>query len=112
MRTSSRFAAVFAGGVAGALARAVVAEGVAPIWSTLLVNLAGAALLGYVIVALPERRPLLGTGFCGALTTFSALQLDALRMLDDGHVIRAAAYLGLTAVAGWLALAAGRRLAR
>jgi len=89
-----------------------VAEAVPSPWATLLVNLLGAAILGYVIVALPERRPLLGTGFCGALTTFSTLQLEALEMLDDAHVARAAGYLALTAVGGWAAVAAGRRFAR
>lgn len=89
-----------------------MAEGLADPWATLLVNLVGAALLGYVVVALPARRPLLGTGFCGALTTFSTLQLEALGMLDDGDAGRAAAYLAVTAAGGWVAVAAGRRLAR
>lgn len=109
---SSRFAAVFAGGFAGTLARAGLGEALPYPWATLLVNLAGAALLGYVVVALPHRRPLLGTGLCGALTTFSTLQLEALEMLDDAQVARAAGYLALTAVGGWLAVGAGRRLAR
>ena len=95
------------GGALGTLARAVVAEGLASPWATLLVNVAGAALLGYVVVALPSRRPLLGTGFCGGLTTFSTLQLEALEL----PVGQAVAYLAGSAVLGWLALAAGRRVA-
>ncbi len=94
--------------MAGTLARAGMAEGLATPWATLLVNLAGAALLGYVLVALPARRPLLGTGVCGGLTTFSTIQVEALELsLGD-----ACAYLTVTAIGGWLALAAGRRLAR
>ena len=57
-------------------------------------NVAGAALLGALITwaherapAVPEHLPpLLGTGFCGALTTFSALQLEVLQLLDAGDV--------------------------
>lgn len=93
--------------MAGTLARAGVAEGVASPWATLLVNVAGAALLGYVVVALPARRPLLGTGFCGGLTTFSTLQLEALELSTGAAV----AYLAASALLGWLALAAGRRAA-
>lgn len=99
--------AVYVGGAAGTLARAGVAEGLSSPWATLLVNVIGAALLGYVVVALPERRPLLGTGFCGGLTTFSTLQLEALEL----SLVDAVAYLVASAVLGWLALALGRRLA-
>lgn len=67
----------------------------------------GAALLGYVVVALPERRPLLGTGFCGGLTTFSTLQLEALEL----GTLDAVAYLAASALLGWLAVLAGKRLA-
>jgi CrcB protein len=98
---------VYAGGAAGTLARAAVAQGVASPWCTLLVNVAGAALLGYVIAALPERRPLLGTGFCGGLTTFSTLQLEALGLSTPDAVL----YLAGSAVAGWAAYALGRRAA-
>jgi CrcB protein len=107
MPTSSRLAAVYVGGVAGTLARAGVAEGISSPWCTLLVNLIGAALLGYVVVALPDRRPLLGTGFCGGLTTFSTLQLEALELSTGDAVL----YLAASALLGWLALAAGKRLA-
>jgi fluoride exporter len=51
-------------------------------WATFAANLVGTALLGYFVTRLQERlppstfrRPLLGTGLCGALTTFSTLQL-------------------------------------
>lgn len=99
--------AVFVGGMAGTLVRAGMAEGLPSPWATLLVNVLGAALLGYVVVALPARRPLLGTGFCGGLTTFSTLQLEALELSTADAVL----YLAASALLGWLALAAGRRLA-
>ena len=78
--------AVFIGGIAGALARAGVADALAhdpgrwP-WGTLIVNVAGAFVLGWV-AARGYRRGLLGQGFCGALTTFSTFQLELLQMLD------------------------------
>lgn len=108
-------AAIFLGGFAGALLRAGVVEalplapGVWP-WATFLVNVAGAFLLGAIITWVHERRaappallpPLLGTGFCGALTTFSALQLDVLGLLDADRVGVAAVY-ALGSVAAGLA---------
>jgi fluoride exporter len=118
-------AAIFAGGCAGALARAGLGEALphAPgdwPWATFLVNLGGAALLGWAVTRLQERlpptpyaRPLLGTGLCGALTTFSTLQLDALDLLDAGRAGLAAAYVGATLAAGfgavWAMTAAARR---
>jgi len=71
------------------------------------VNLLGAAILGALVVR-TARRPhlhgLLGTGFCGGLTTFSTLQLEVVRMFNAGHVGLAALYL-LASVGGGLALA-------
>ena len=48
-------------------------------WGTLLVNLLGSALLGWLIGYGVEGRPLLllGTGFCGALTTYSAVAVQS-----------------------------------
>lgn len=111
----SELIAICAGGAAGALARAAVVEwlpaqsGSWP-WATFLVNVAGALALGCLITWVHERAsaprdfipPLLGTGFCGALTTFSAMQLDVLRLLDGGHLATAALY-GLGSVAAGLA---------
>jgi CrcB protein len=120
----AEIAAVFAGGFAGAIARAALVEALphSPSqwpWATFLVNVAGAFALGYLVTRLQERlplsayrRPLLGTGFCGALTTFSTLQLELLRMLDGGHVALAGAYASASLLAGVLAVAAATNLVR
>jgi len=90
-------AAIALGGAAGALLRVALSQsyttaGASWPWVTFAVNIAGAILLGYFVTRLQERlplsayrRPLLGTGFCGALTTFSTMQLELLRMLDRDH---------------------------
>jgi CrcB protein len=112
-------AAIFAGGTVGALARAGLAQlapqppGTWP-WTTFAVNIVGALLLGYFVTRLQERlpvsaypRPLLGTGLCGALTTFSTMQIELLQMLDRGHLILAAGYAAASVAVGfvtvWLA---------
>ena len=107
-------AAIFAGGMVGALARAGLDRalpthvGAWP-WATFAANVAGCALLGYFATRLQERlppstypRPLLGTGVCGALTTFSTLQIELLRLARDGHGGLAVAY-GCASVAAGLA---------
>ena len=119
-------AAIVAGGAAGALLRVALARtntgGPADWpWITFAVNLVGAFLLGYFATRLQERlplsayrRPLLGTGFCGALTTFSTMQLELLRMLDAHRYGLALAYAGTSIVLGYacvhLATAAVRRV--
>ncbi len=117
-------AAIFAGGFAGAIARAEVARAL-PFhaggwpWGTFVVNLAGAFMLGYFTTRLQERlpvsayrRPLLGTGLCGALTTFSTLQVEILGLLDGGHVGLAVGYALASLIAGVLAVAAATNLVR
>jgi fluoride exporter len=117
-------AAIFIGGCAGALARALLGEalphepGEWP-WATFAANVGGAFLLGWLITRLQERlppsayrRPLLGTGLCGALTTFSTLQLELLDMLDADRAALAAAYAGASVAAGCLAVALATNLVR
>lgn len=88
-------------------------------WATLLANLAGAFLLGYVATLLRDGGPaaglrlrLIGTGFCGALTTFSALQLELLVMLEDSEHGLGAAYVLVSVAAGLAAVIIGSSLAR
>jgi CrcB protein len=117
-------AAIFAGGVAGTVARAGLAQGLphaagAWPWATFAVNLAGAFVLGLAVTRLQERlplsryrRPFLGTGLCGALTTFSTLQLELLRMLDGGHDGLALAYAAASLAGGFGAIFLATQLAR
>jgi len=87
---------VLIGGMIGAPARyladrAVQArrDSVFP-YGTFAVNVAGSALLGFLLGAqhhlgLPSSAVLLlGTGFCGGLTTFSTFGYETLRLLADG----------------------------
>jgi fluoride exporter len=117
-------AAIFVGGAIGAVVRYGLAEalphdaGTWP-WATFIVNLAGALALGYLTTRLQERlpptayrRPLLGTGLCGALTTFSTVQIELLQMLDDGRAGLAAGYAAASIAAGVLAIAATTNLVR
>jgi CrcB protein len=113
-------AAIFAGGFLGAVARAELPydAGGWP-WATFAVNIAGAFVLGYWTTRLQERVPLssyrlpfVGTGFCGALTTFSTMQVELLRMLDDDRFALAASYALVSVVGGFLAVAVATNLVR
>jgi CrcB protein len=112
--------AIFVGGALGALLRAGLGEvfpagGAEWPWATFLVNVTGAALLGYWFTALPRtsyRRPLLTTGFCGALTTFSTIQLELLEMIDAGRLGLALLYLSVSLAAGLAGAQAATAAAR
>jgi CrcB protein len=111
--------AVFAGGCAGALARAGLLEA-APThagrwpWTTFAVNVAGSVLLGWIATRespASRTRALIGTGFCGALTTFSTMQLELLGLLDADRLGVAALYAGGSVAAGLAGVALGTRSA-
>jgi CrcB protein len=119
-------AAIFLGGMAGALLRVwlgiTFASGAADWpWATFAINISGCFALAYFATRLQERlpqstyrRPLLGTGFCGAYTTFSTMQVEILKMLDDDRYALAAGYAAASIAAGyfaiWLATAVVRRV--
>jgi len=116
-------ASVFVGGCIGALVRAGLTRLLPPgqgfPWDTLTANLAGTALLAWFATRLQERlppstyrRPLLGTGLCGALTTFSTLQVELIRLGRDGHEALAAGYFALTLVGGIAVMFTVTRLVR
>ena len=114
--------AVFAGGCLGGWARYAITStwptrtGRFP-WATFYVNVAGAFILGLVVAVasmLSSRfmRPLLGTGFCGALTTFSAVVVTTDQLFAHRHQGIAVAYLAASALAGLVAAAVGLVLGR
>jgi CrcB protein len=109
-------AAIALGGALGALLRAGLGrtfEGGAPNWPwvTFSVNMAGAFALGYFVSRLQERlplsvyrRPLLGTGLCGGLTTFSTMQVELLKMLDAHRYGLAGGYFLASVTCGFAAV--------
>jgi fluoride exporter len=119
----SRIAAIYCGGVLGALARVGLAEA-APHgaggwpWATFAANMAGALLLGYFLGRLQDHpedslaHPFLTTGICGTFTTFSTLQLELFEMVDAGHLALAIAYIAVTLVAGYACARVGMALER
>ncbi|MGZ4179419.1 MAG: fluoride efflux transporter CrcB [Solirubrobacteraceae bacterium] len=123
-RDRRELAAIFAGGVIGALARVGLLQiGLASApawpWATFAVNILGAFLLGYFTTRLQERlplsayrRPLLGTGFCGALTTFSTVQVELLKMLDVHRYALAAGYATASVTLGYASLQLATAFAR
>ena len=80
----------------------------------LLVNVLGAALLGFLagLPAAPRRQLLLGIGFCGSLTTFSSWMLAAMQQLSSGRWAAALGLIGLTLGLGLGAAALGFSLGR
>ena len=80
-------------------------------WGTLLVNYLGIFCLiylvkGYLVYKGTSKGLVLalGTGFCGGLTTFSSLMLDAVKLLDTGRYLSLVLYL-IFSIGGGLLLA-------
>jgi CrcB protein len=115
--------AVLAGGMIGAPARYLTDrmvqarhDSVFP-WGTFAVNMTGSLILGFLLGA--ERHlglpsvvfALLGTGFCGGLTTFATFGYETVRLLEDGAVGEAGVNVIGSLAVGVLAAWLGFRLA-
>lgn len=110
-----------AGGVtryllAGAVQRA--AGGPFPV-GTLLVNVTGSFLLGFLLRSMlavpamtPELRLALTAGFCGGYTTFSTFSAETVALVEGGDYRRAALYVATSVVVSLLAVALGFAAAR
>lgn len=118
-----RVVAVFVGGMLGALLRAGLLElwpvraGEWP-WATFAANIAGCLVLGYALAHLhvnggsQRRVALIGTGFCGGLTTFSTFQLEIYELIDGGDGALAAGYAAASILLGFAAVSVARRAVR
>ena len=119
-----RAVAILTGGVVGALARGGLAElfpaeaGQWP-WGTFIANQVGALLLAWLStqlaeVVVPTRlwRPLIATGLCGALTTFSAFQVETIQIARHDRPGLAAAYAVVSIAVGMACAVAGSVYAR
>lgn len=108
--------AIFVGGAIGALLRVWLGTRFtsgAPGWPwlTFTINITGSVALAYFATRLQERlpqstyrRPLLGTGFCGAYTTFSTMQVEIVKMLSHHRVGLAIGYAAASLAAGYLSI--------
>ncbi|WBQ06163.1 fluoride efflux transporter CrcB [Kribbella sp. CA-293567] len=117
---------VIAGAVVGAPLRYLVDRAVQARhdsgfpWGTFTVNVTGSAILGFVTgAALAGAAPhwvqlLVGTGFCGALTTYSTFSYETLRLYEQNA--KRAAFLNVTVSiaaglgAAWLGVATGQAI--
>lgn len=84
---------VAVGGALGATCRHLVGQRMEHArMDTLVVNVLGSLLLGFVLAApLGESAvAIAGTGFCGAFTTFSSFAFETVRLAEDGFVRTAA----------------------
>jgi fluoride exporter len=82
-------------------------------WGTFLVNISGSFLLGLLTgLSLsnhlsPLAKALLGTGFCGAYTTFSTFTFETIRLLEVGQILDAALNAVVSLAVGLLGAGAG-----
>lgn len=86
-------------------------------WGTMLVNITGSLILGALVGLssthnVPDAVLLtVGTGLCGALTTYSTFSYETFRLFEDGARLYALLNVGLSLVAGFAAATVGYAVA-
>jgi CrcB protein len=120
--TAIFFLVVAAGGFVGAPSRYLLDRAVTrrinsdlP-WGTFAINVSGSFLLGFLTgLSLSHHlsdlgKALVGTGFCGAYTTFSTFTFETIRLVQDGRFLEAAGNVTVSVVVGLAAATAGLAL--
>ena len=119
--------AIAGGGALGSLARFWVSTGIYQLfgrsfpWGTLVVNLSGSFVMGFLFVlflerlaAAPEWRAAVLVGFLGAFTTFSTFSIETLSLMEEGLLLKAllnvAASVLVCLLACWVGVILGRSL--
>jgi fluoride exporter len=117
-------AAIFAGGMLGAIGRGALGEALAVSpgdwpWATFAVNMIAAGLLGWWVTRLGVRdsnrvheRAFLATGVCGSLSTFSTMMAELAGMADRSRWALACGYGAASIAGGLIAVSVGIALAR
>lgn len=113
------------GGAVGAMLRYAISlipyRGGFPLL-TLVTNLCGAVLIGYIAGTAAQRQVppnlvlFLKTGVCGGFTTFSTFSLEAYTLMEQGRYGQAGAYavlsVGLCLAGVWCGMALARGMGR
>lgn len=85
-------------------------------WSTMLINVTGAFLIGVISgltiqhVLSPQVQTVLATGFLGGYTTFSTMSWESVQLLRGSNLRQSLFYLAGTAIPGLLAAFLGLKL--
>jgi CrcB protein len=121
----SRYLAVVIGGGAGALARYVAASAIMTRFGgkfplgTLVINVTGSFLIGFLMTMLTERfqidprwRLLLVVGFLGGYTTFSSFEWETYTAVRDGGLRTGMLNIVSSIMLGYIAVWLGVMLAR
>ncbi len=86
-------------------------------WGTFVINMTGSFVLGVLTGAVlyhafpTTPKIILGTGFCGAYTTFGTWTFESVRLIEEGDLREAFANVGLSLIVGLGAAGAGLAIA-
>jgi CrcB protein len=88
-------------------------------YATLSINVMGSFVMGFLFIETLERLTLspslrtgILTGFIGGYTTFSTFEMEALLLAESGEIAKAALYVSLSVVLGFVAAFGGAYIAR